>query len=187
MRCRARFLPIPIALLTGSSLSSLAAAGAPPQLYNKTITLSWHTVGTGTSDKGRTVDFDNTNTRTIYVSTAGRLFARALVYQSRNPAIARSGDLGPDDKKTNAHGQSVDLRFEGAQLIGVIQFASGARRIVATFDPSFSSCSLSVINGKSGGAALRVMGPSGRMYDIESMATVSPTCSIRDGNAFADQ
>ncbi len=189
MSRRTWLLPASIALLASSSLaaSSLAASGAPPQLYNKTITLSWHSVGTGTSDRGRAVDFDNTSTRTIYVSTASRLFARAHVYQSGNPAIARTGDLGPDDKKTNALGQAIDLRFEGAQLVGFRQFASGAARIVVTFDSSFPSCSLSVTIGKSGGAALRVTGPSGRTWNIQSMSTVSPTCSIQDGNAFANQ
>lgn len=177
-------MSMPMALLA----SPAAASSAPPQLLGKTITLSWHAVGVSTSDAGRTVHFDHVNTRTLYVSSAGRLFARGDIYSAKNPSYAASGSLGPGEQKTDSEGRTkVDLHFEGRQLVGSRQFEQGAGRMIATFDSSFSNCSLSVIWGKLGGAAVRLKGLDGNMYEIQSVSAESPTCSIREGNAFADQ
>ena len=64
---------------------------------------------------------------------------------------------------------------------------SGARQMTATFDASFSSCTLNIAVGRSGGAALRAKGPDGVMYTLDSYTTIGPSCAIRDGNAFASQ
>ncbi len=164
----------------------LVASAAPAQLYGKTITLSWHAVGVSSSDDGRTVYFDHLNTRTVYVSSAGRLFTRGVTSLARNEGFAVCREHGPDDKKVNNEGLAAEIRFDGGKLVGIQQFARGAGQIVATFNSSFSSCTLSVVYGRIGGSALRVRALDGKMYDVQSISAVSPTCSISDGNALAD-
>jgi len=160
-------------------VSSLAeSAGAPSQLLNKTVRLVWQTSGTSRDPDGKSIGFNNTNTRTIYISSAGRPFVRAEVAGFRR---SRSGDRDP--QTTSSGG----VHFEGNRLVGVETFQSGARQFSATFDSNFSSCTLTIIDAKSGGDKIRRRGPDGRMYEIDSSTTSSPSCSIQSGNAFAGQ
>jgi hypothetical protein len=159
--------------------SPALAAGAPPQALNKTISLSWGTSGVGKRADGATVAFNNVNTRTIYISSAGRPFLRMQVSASRK-SVSRSGERAPGENpgKGNVH-------FEGNRLVGVEGFASGARQYVVTFDPGFSSCTVSVIDAKGAGGKIKRRGPDGAFYEIDSVTTSSPSCSIQSGNAFS--
>lgn len=160
-------------LVTGPA----AAGGAPSGLLNKTVTMSWSTSGTAKRADGTNVSFSNVNTRLVYVSSAGRPFLRAQV---RGGKKTREGELAPGEG-----GGSRGVSFQGDKLVGTEAFVSGARRYVASFDASFSSCSLSVIDAKEGSAQIKRRGPDGAMYEISSVSTGSPTCSIQTGNAFA--
>lgn len=153
------------------------AGGAPSGLLNKTVTMSWSTSGTGKRADGTNVSFSNVNTRTVYISSAGRSFLRAQV---RGGRATREGELAPGEG-----GGSRGVSFQGDKLVGTEAFASGARRYIASFDAGFSSCSLSVIDAKDGGAQIKRRGPDGAMYEISSVSTGSPTCSIQAGNTFA--
>ncbi|MFZ2156774.1 MAG: hypothetical protein WAV72_11715 [Bradyrhizobium sp.] len=165
-----------LAAMMGASSAFCAPAG----LLDKTITMSWSTSGTATSVDGTTKGFSNVNTRIVYVSSAGRTFLR-MQLKTAGRGSARSGELGPGE--TGARGGSV--RLEGNRLVGTEAFASGARQYVATFDPGFSSCTLSVIDAKAGGAKIQRRGPNGSMYVLDSASTSSPSCSIQSGNVFA--
>lgn len=127
-----------------------------------------------TSDDGQQRSYNNINTRTVYISSAGRTFLRRSL---RGGKSARSGDVGPGE------GTNVSVSLQGNRLVGTEAFESGARQFIATFDPGFSSCTLQVIDAKSGGAAIRRKGPDGRMYTVTA-STGSPSCSIQSGNAF---
>lgn len=155
-----------------------AAAGPPAAALNKTVTLSWTTSGSGKRADGTPVSFSNVNTRVIYISSAGRPFLRAQV---RGRKAARQREIGPGE--TGPGGGSVS--FQGNKLVGVEAFASGARQYVATFDAGFSSCSLSVIDAKAGGAKIRRKGPDGAMYELDNVSSGSPSCSVQSGNRFA--
>jgi hypothetical protein len=158
--------------------SPAMAGGAPTAALDKTITLSWSTSGSGKRADGKTVSFSNVNTRVIYISSAGRPFLRMQV---RGGKAAREANLAPGE--SGPRGGNVS--FQGGRLVGVEGFSSGARQYIATFDASFSSCSLSVIDAKSGGSKIRRKGPDGAMYEIDNVSTGSPSCSVRSGNAFA--
>lgn len=151
-----------------------AAHAASSDAYNKTVTMSWSTSGMATSEDGQQRSYTNINTRTVYISSAGRTFLRMNL---RGQKAARSGERGPGE----ASNGSVSL--QGNRLVGTESFASGARQYIATFDPSFASCTLQVIDAKSGGAAIKRKGPDGRMYTVTA-STGSPSCSIQSGNAF---
>jgi hypothetical protein len=151
-----------------------AAHAAPSDAFNKTVTMSWSTSGMATSEDGQQRSYNNINTRTVYISSAGRTFLRMSL---RGGKAARSGERGPGE----ASNGSVSL--QGNRLLGVETFDGGARQYVATFDPGFTSCTLQVTDGKSGTANVKRKGPDGRMYSVTS-TTGSPSCSVQSGNAF---
>ncbi len=173
MRCLPAMLGCVGVLFAGPAV----AGGAPAGLLNKTVTMSWSTSGTGKRADGTSVSFSNVNTRTVYISSAGRPFLRAQV---RGGRATREGELAPGEG-----GGSRGVSFQGDKLIGTEAFASGARRYIASFDSSFSGCTLSVIDAKEGSAQIRRRGPDGAMYEITSVSTGSPTCSIQTGNIFS--
>jgi hypothetical protein len=160
------------------SVGPAAAAGAPAAALNKTVTLSWSTSGSGRRADGAPVSFSNVNTRVIYISSAGRPFLRM---QLSGKKASRQGELGPGEK--TRRGGNVSL--QGNRLVGIEAFASGARQYIATFDASFSSCSLSVIDAKAGAAKIKRRGPDESMFELDNVSTGSPSCSIQSGNAFA--
>lgn len=156
----------------------VTAAGAPAAAMNKTITISFVATGMSKRTDGTTRGFNTTVSRMIYVSSAGRLFMRHTLTSGR---ASRGGDFDPNDARTG----KGSFQFRGNKLVGVIPFSSGARQITATFDPGFSSCTATVIEGHSGGV-IRRRGPDGAMYEVTSGSTTSVTCSIQNGNAFAN-
>lgn len=123
------------------------------------------------------MSFSNINTRVVYVSSAGRTFLRKEV---RGRKASRGADVGPGEG-----GSKVSVRLEGNRLVGAETFVCGARQYIATFDSGFSSCTLSVIDAKGGGAKIQRKGPNGAMVVIDSVSSGSPSCSIQSGNAFA--
>src|ERR1700754_4259661 len=124
-----------------------AFAQAPRQLYNKTVLLNWTTASSQSAPDGRKFNVTVTANRTIFVSSAGRLFERA----SRSVPKGRQQTENAPGATQNAGGEATNLRFEGNRLVGHTAFARGAVRFVATFDPSFSSCTLVVRFGREAG------------------------------------
>lgn len=159
--------------------STLPAASAPSGLLNKTITVSFTATGMATSVSRGTHGFSTNVSRIIYVSSNGRLFMRHRA--SNQKGMSRGGDFAPDDERRGRGSFS----FQGDRLVGVIPYANGARQISISFDSSFSSCTASVIEGRSNGT-MRRKGPSGEMQEITSVTASAPSCSIAAGNAFAD-
>ena len=119
---------------------------------------------------------------TVYVSSVGRLFERA----SRSTPKGKKQTENAPGAAQNAGGEATGLHFEGNQLVGNTAFAQGARRFVATFDSSFSSCTVAVTFGREGGG-LKRKGVDGVMYTIDSMSASGESCSIREGNPFGGQ
>jgi hypothetical protein len=169
-----------IFLLTSFWSPAFAEGGVPAQIRNKTITISFNATGNAKSPDGQVKGFSTQVSRIVYVSSTGRLFMRAMAKHGSN---SRSGDFDPKDARS---GKGI-FNFQGARLVGVVPFSAGARQITVTFDPGFSSCTVSVIEGHSSGGTIRRMGPDGIMYEISSASTSSPSCSIQNGNAFASQ
>ena len=170
--------------VTGICLMStrLALADAPRQLYNKTVQINWTTNVTERGPDGQTKNVAIAVGHTVYVSSAGRLFERG----SRATAKGRKqSDLAPGDTQ-NKGGEAVGLRFQGAQLVGNVAFARGARQFVVSFDPGFSSCTVAVRFGRESGGLKRV-GVDGVLYTIDSMTDSGESCAVREGNPFTSQ
>lgn len=163
-----------------AALGVSPAICAPQGLLDKTVTMSWSTSGTGTRADGTTISFSNINKRVVYISSAGRTFLRMQISSTGRKGSSRGADMGPGEG-----GSKGAVRLEGNRLVGTEAFASGARQYIATFDSGFSSCTLSIIDAKAGGAKIQRRGPDGVMYVLDSVSTGSPTCSIQSGNAFS--
>lgn len=173
--------PLVLAMSGGMSLG----AGAPAALLNKTIRLDWAQTIVQRSEDGRTVNPTISHQRTIYVSSQGRIFARAVrSINNRNFSGAKAGQLAPGDTRGYGGGATA-VRFEGTELVGTQAHVSGAAQFRVTFDASFASCKVRLIYGRSGGN-LRTKGLDGRIYEVLSTSSSAERCSITDGNAFAN-
>jgi hypothetical protein len=155
------------------------AYAAPQQALNKTVHLSWTFAVTVVGPSGARINTSVTGTHNIYISSAGRLFDRGTYSV---PGVRSQGEGAPGTTQ-NDRGEARSLRFEGDRLVGDAAYEKGARHFVVTFDPAFSSCTVSVIVGRSGGEAKR-KGPDGVIYTIESQALTSQSCSVQGGNAL---
>lgn len=164
-----------LAALLCFSAATPASAQAPKQLHNKSILLSMNIMIPGKGSDGSTPG-TRTSNRVIYVSSAGRVFAKATRTVGRN---RQDKERGPED--------SGGLRFAGDKLTGVLPFVSGASLLTISFDPSFQSCSGNVVMGRDNGKPIVWKGINGVTYTSTGPPQVSGiSCSIRDGNALAN-
>jgi len=171
----------------GASLMALAPAiAAPQQLLNKTVTLSWTAQSVQRDPAGKEKAVTSNIRYTVYVSSLGRLFERSS--RSAN-GRTQGGDQGLDAAQTKM-GEARGLRFEGNTLVANRGYGgaggSGAMRAVATFDSSYSSCTLAVTHGKESGATLKRKGIDGVVREVLSITVTGPSCSVQSGNAFAN-
>jgi hypothetical protein len=162
------------------AMPAFPAFAAPSQLYNKTIHISWSNLVSETGPSGEKKSITLAVTHTVYVSSAGRLFERSTRSAGK---MQKGGDRGPGDNQ-NKSGEATNVHFEGTRLVGLLAFAQGGRRYVASFDPGFASCTLAVTLGREGGGMKR-KGVNGVMYTIDSIAATGESCSISEGNSFA--
>lgn len=166
-------------------LSAVDAVAAPQQLQNKTITLTWTAQAMVRDPDGKEHPSTSNIRYVVYVSSLGRLFE----HSSRSAGKStQAGDIDINAAKTKM-GEARGLRFEGSSLVANRGYAggggAGAMRAVASFDPSFSSCTLAVTHGKEGGK-LKRQGTDGVVREILSISVVSPSCSIQNGNTLAN-
>ena len=136
------------------------AADAPPQLHNKTITVTFSLTG----DAG-TLGVQ----RLIYVSNKGRIFVRS-------------------SRSTGNAGETKDVplgtyRYESGRIVGFFTMAQHANQLTVRFDAAFQSCEASLVFGKATGGAYKLTAPNGVTNVQARPPSVSGiSCSIRDGN-----
>jgi len=128
---------------------------------------------------GQTRNVNVAVNHTVYVSSAGRLFERASRAAKKG---SKQSEIAPGGTQ-NASGEAHGLRFEGNKLVGHTAFEQGARRFEASFDGSFSSCTVAVLFGRET-SGMKRRGVDGVMYTIDSIKASGESCSIRDGNAL---
>jgi len=170
-----RLTHLAVATAAATLSAPVFAGSVPPQVMNKTISVSFVATGESKAPGGLTRGFSTQVSVIIYVSSAGRLFFRKRI---ANGHFSRGKDIAPGEGRGSAS-------FQGNRLIGVVPFEAGARQVTVTFDPGFTSCTASIIEGHGSGGVIRRRGPDGAMYEVTSASTSSPSCSIQSGNAFA--
>jgi hypothetical protein len=170
-----------LALAVG--LGGSAAAQAPRQLYNKTIAFSFTSNSLQRDPGGREHGVQTGISYTFYISSAGRIFERS----SRSPSsgASQSGQFGPDSGAVSKSGEAHNVHFEGNKLVSLRAFVVGASRMVVSFDPGFTSCTVSVQNAKENSGVIERKGTDGVVREFLSITTSGETCSVRDRNPFA--
>jgi hypothetical protein len=167
-------------------VAAAPAIAAPQQILNKTVTLTWTAQSTVRDPDGKERPTTQNIKYVVYVSSLGRLFEHSSRSDGRR---TQGGDVDPNASRTGM-GEARGLRFEGNTLVVNRGYAgaggSGAMRAVATFDPSYSSCTLVVTVGREGGAALKRKGIDGVVREILSTTATGPGCSVQDGNGLAN-
>jgi hypothetical protein len=167
--------------------SSAALAAAPTELYNKTVELSWTVESVQRLPDGRTVTPSVHVERQIYVSSAGRLFARTTRSSLRRGAlITKSGEVAPGDDRTPG-GLARQFRFEGHHLVSRAEYHSGAAQMTVDFGADFRTCAMNLVYGRQGGAPIKWKAMDGTIREVISARAVSSSCSIRNGNPFAGE
>jgi hypothetical protein len=158
-----------------------AAAAPPGALIGKSITVSWNEtrsqrdVGVESAFHPVSIPF----TFTVYFGTGGHVFKRMF-------AVAASGRTSGAEDKVGGGGAAVS--FSGNTMVGTNSFGGAARRVQVTFDGNFSSCSAQVVTAKLAGAKTAVVKSiaTGGMVEFESVSAGSASCSIAQGNPFAN-
>ena len=171
----------PIAVLVFASGLSYARA-APQQLLNKTIVFSFTNSETLREPDGRVISRQPSFSYTDYISSTGRIFQRSTRSAGRQ---SRTAEKEPDKPRLGG-GEVHTNSFEGNKLVIMNGYAEGAVRMVVSFDPTFSTCTVDVVLGKQGGGTIRRRGLDGVMREILSYNITNQSCAIRDGNAFAN-
>jgi hypothetical protein len=175
-----------VAFIGAVWMGAAPAIATPQQLLNKTVTLSWTAQAVVRDPDGKERQTSNYIKYIIYISSLGRLFEHSSRSDARH---TQGGDTDLNATQTKI-GEARGLRFEGNSLIANRGYAgaggSGAMQAVATFDSSYSSCTLAVRHGREGGAAIKRKGLDGVVREILSITVTGPSCSIQNGNAFAN-
>lgn len=162
------------------------ANAAPSGLYGKSVRVSWtetrsqRAVGQQPAFQPVSIPF----TVTVYISTEGRPFQRIT---STSPGGVRGGK-----EKVGASGSGAvggfALQFQGNTMVLSRSNGGYGSRAQVTFDSGFSSCTAQVIAAKESGSksiTLRSIA-TGQTIEVESVSAGSASCSITNGNAFAN-
>jgi hypothetical protein len=165
-----------IAILSLIVGCSNVAWGAPQELYNKTIYISYTVTVPIKGPAGGTIIGRRNVKRWIYVSTLGRIFARAARAEARQGQIT---DKAPGE---------VKAKFQGSTLVGVVTYVSGATQMTISFDGDFHNCTLTFLTGKESGQTIRFRSLDGALRETAGPMTFSDqTCAVKDGNVFAGE
>jgi hypothetical protein len=154
-------------------LGMRSAGATPRELYNKGIRIEY---SVATTEGGR--DVVTNVSRTIYVSSAGRLFER-VVWSNR--AGREISDNTPS-ASSNSRGEARDMSFRGNILVARIGYAAGAGQMTIRFDPGFSSCEGGINFGTEAGKAMVRWNMRGNPSQITSIKASNVACSVTPGN-----
>jgi hypothetical protein len=167
---------------------SVAYAGPPPkEFYGKSIVITWTEHRSQRHlDQANFQDVDMPLSRKFYISTKGQLFSRFAAIsprgrEGRAEAIGTSG--------TTHAGGPREVQFNG-RTITVTGASTGglARRTIIEFNESFTTCEAHVTFAKQTGSDV-VVGRNlvtGQLQEYRSATVSNVSCSVRDGNVFAD-
>jgi len=163
----------PTAFVVVTALAAATPAhAAPKQLLGKHLSLRGSVTIVGQPiEGGESVTSKQSVERTVYISSAGRIFVRMNSSNGSQTAVR-------EQSPHNAPADDVSYRWQGDALVGT----STAVRSTISFDPAFQTCAVSV-----------VLKPNATAWDVNHKqwrilsSTNTATCTIQDGNPFAGQ
>lgn len=172
--CRPLLAPVAAAVFFASSAF---AASAPSELFNKTVTIGWSESNQSKRlSDGTNVTGTGSFERVVYISTAGRVFARS---KATNGRYGGTRERGPDETAKGTTFSATTMTAIGSLGDDI------ARRITTNFNPAFTSCTTSVTVGKLKDRA-KIIGFDGAQYELIQIAPGAASCSISDGNRLAN-
>jgi len=153
--------------------ATLAQAAAPAALLGRTVTLSYSQSLPTKFPDGKVRTTTKSQTRTIYISSAGRVFMRTA--RRNNANESDTSESGPEQTAGSVH-------FSGDTLVGTIPGITGATQFVITFDGGFQSCNVRVVTGWPAGSRHVWRGIGGQTLEAVGEMTTTASCSIAAGN-----
>jgi hypothetical protein len=175
--------PTCIALI-GLIASTSGALAAPQSLYGKTFRVTWNeSRSQRVQGEGEFKALSIPMSYTVYVSSKGQVFKRLTSTTASGRQTGSKDRVGTSGADSQGAGS---ISFQGNTLISAANNGGLGRRIRISFDGG-SSCSAEVLTGKTGsGAATVRSNATGKMMELESVSAGSASCSVQEGNAFAD-
>ena len=170
--------------LIGLIASTSGALAAPQSFYGKTLRVTWNeSRSQRVQGEGAFKAVSIPLSYTVYVSSKGQIFKRLT-------STAASGRQSGSKDRVGASGSDSQgagsISFQGNTLISTANNGGLGRRIRISFDGS-SSCSAEVLTGKAGtGTATVRSNATGKIMEFESASAGSASCSVQEGNAFAN-
>src|SRR6266853_1231507 len=181
-----------VLITAASPAPGLAESGPfPSQLLGKSVTVNWLSNRRQIFEGSDEIVFRAlSSSLRIYVSTAGRAFTKEVVVRHDGGGGRRTGESiqAPDDPRNSTGGNRI-AHFESRALLVDSPLMAGARRVSITFDSGYTGCKARVIWGREGGTGpIRQRGMLGpRRFEVVSIQTSTPQCSVTSGNIFGGQ
>jgi hypothetical protein len=172
-----------LAALCMLAVTTSAASAAPPQLYGKSVVVSWTETRLQTTDVSESPTSRTASARlAVYVSDKGRAFSRVSMTVDR-----RRGSRSGERDAVQGEGSARSVSFSGNSMtVAAPRGDAGAMMIAVTFDAGFSGCSAHVAIGKANGAQSSRFTSmvTGRQYTLFSAQASGESCSVQSGNVF---
>ena len=160
-------------------LISSASAAPPAQLYGKSVVVTWTDEVVHALVGQEFFRSSHPSTMSVYISTEGRPFVRHTTKVHQGTGVSEAvGTSGPHT-----------VAFQGRALLVTTAYEGGASRVQIDFDGSFGNCTAAVIIGKAPGASTFTVEKglvTGRKWVVQSREAGPATCSIKNGNVFAE-
>jgi len=167
------FSTLALAAAAATFVGTEISFAAPAKMLNKTVRYSFSFSAPARREDGTTVAGAGNYSRTLYVSSQGRIFDKEDRQEYREK---KSFERGPEGSK---------FRIEGNRIVGILRHLSGATQIIVSFDGEFRTCTMNVMTGIESGKPAQMKGLNGITYTALGKVTYSnQTCSVSDGNAF---
>jgi hypothetical protein len=188
-----------IGISTILMIAGSAAQQLPAPLIGNSIKIGWDENVTETIlSLGRTHNFDQSHTMSIYLGSRNRVFS---TLEEGNIGTNPLSTIKPhiDEISSNARADpkgTIDAakvkrswRLERGALIYDQLFDRGARRVSVRFDNNFRNCRATIIYGKNAaGDNIRYDDrKNGRELELVDSRIISTNCRIVQGNLFASQ
>jgi hypothetical protein len=175
-----------MSVIIGLLMPSQGALAAPPQLYGKSVIVTWQEDRQqkfAGEDQMRSVaaagEFD------AYVSDAGRTFSRVRLSVANRRGKLKTGNRDA----VQGEGTARSFSFHGSTMnASMPRGGAGAMQILVTFDSGFGSCSAQVVAGKATGARFSRAKSmiNGNQVDLYSIKTSGEGCRVQNGNVFGN-
>jgi hypothetical protein len=166
-----------------AELASPAVAAPAPDIVGKSVLVRW-TENMQIQRADGPMNPTVSRELRIYISTAGRSFARAMAASGRRSA---TNELVGTSGTSGAGGQWA-VRVDGHTIVSQASFGNWARNVHVELSPGGSDCSAQVRTGKEVGSGTKAFrsGISGQMTEVHSITVSGASCTVQQGNVFAN-